>query len=67
MTYKLFNKSLHFEFRNGCGIDLEFPSGKAIWITRDGENLESAMFVGVIILLPFFQISFGSCYTEDEA
>jgi len=68
MTFKLFNRTLSFDFRNGCGIDLEFHEGKAVWISHstDGDNVEAGVFVGAIVLLPFFSIVFGKCYTQGE-
>ncbi len=67
MTFKLFNRMLTFDFRNGVGIDLEFVDGKAIWISRDQVSIEAASFVGAVILLPFFLIQYGKCYQpEDE-
>ena len=66
MTFKLFNQTLSFDIRNGCGIDLEFVDGKAIWICRDGTNIESAVFKGTVMLFPFFSITFGRCFMPDE-
>lgn len=65
MTFKLFNRLLSFHFRNGCGIDLEFHDGKAIWISKDGLTIEAAMFVGTTISLPFFDIAYGKCYEPE--
>ena len=67
MTYKIFNRSLHFGLRNGVGFDLEFADGKAVWVSKNGGDLETAAFVGVVVMLPFTQISFGNCYLDDEA
>tara|TARA_R100001198_G_C5178601_1_gene176236 strand:+ start:355 stop:573 length:219 start_codon:yes stop_codon:yes gene_type:complete len=66
MTFKLFNKTLAFDFRNGCGIDLEFVDGKAVWISpnRDMESFEAGVFVGTVILLPFISICYGKCFAE---
>ena len=67
MTFKLFNRSLAFNFRNGCGIDLEFHEGKAVWISQTiDDDIEAGVFVGAIVLLPFFSITFGKCYTQQE-
>jgi hypothetical protein len=44
------------------GFDLEFTSGKAVWVFTEKGRLEPASFVGTIIMLPFLQISFGDCY-----
>ena len=68
MTFKLFNRTLAFDFRNGCGIDLEFHEGKAVWVSHsvDGDDVEVAVFVGVILLLPFFSTAFGKCYIQNE-
>jgi hypothetical protein len=62
MTYKLFGRLLHFSFRNGVGIDLEFASSKAVWI--DSKDIESstAAFTGLVIQLPFSYVLFGRCY-----
>lgn len=69
MTYKIFNNLLTFYFRNGVGVDLEFVNGKAIWVSRGkeyGNEIESASFVGTVILLPFVQVAFGKAYAPDD-
>ena len=68
MTFKLFNKTLALDFRNGCGVDLEFIDGKAVWISPnvDGEGLEAGAFCGTVLLLPFFSICYGTCYAEGR-
>lgn len=68
MTYKIFNRTLCFNFRNGVGIDLEFIQGKAIWVSREANTseVEAAIFNGVTLLFPFITISFGLCYTTEE-
>jgi hypothetical protein len=68
MTYKIFNRTLCFNFRNGVGIDLEFIQGKAIWVSREANTseVEAAIFNGVTLLFPFITISFGLCYTTEK-
>jgi len=68
MTFKIFNRTLGFNFRNGVGIDLEFSQGKAIWVSREANTseVEAAIFNGVTLLFPFITISFGLCYTTEE-
>lgn len=64
MTFKLFNRTLAFGFRNGCGIDLEFAEGKAIWISQNYKDIQAGAFSGVVVLLPFCSLHFGRCFTE---
>jgi hypothetical protein len=69
MTFKIFNRTLSFNFRNGVGIDLEFSQGKAIWVSREAKTseVEAALFNGVTLLFPFIIVSFGLCYTTEES
>ena len=71
MTFKIFNRTLSFNFRNGIGVDLEFSRGRAIWVSREFNptgitGVEAAVFNGVTLLFPFIIICFGLCYTTEE-
>ena len=68
MTFKIFNRTLSFNFRNGIGVDLEFSQGRAIWVSREvnSTGVEAAVFNGVTLLFPFIIICFGLCYTTEE-
>lgn len=68
MTFKIFNRTLSFNFRNGIGVDLEFSQGRAIWVSRElnSTGVEAAVFNGVTLLFPFIIICFGLCYTTED-
>lgn len=64
MTFEIFkNYFLSFNFRNGVGLDIEFPHDKPVWITvmkDDGEVFPMvSRFEGMDLLLPFIRISLG--------
>jgi hypothetical protein len=69
MTFKIFNRTLGFHFRNGVGLDLEFSAGRAIWVSREADTseVEAALFNGVTLLFPFMIVSFGLCYIKEES
>jgi len=57
-------RTLTAELRNGIGYDIEFVSSKLVWVTL-GENIKAMPFNGVVILLPFIVITFGSVIEEE--
>jgi len=57
-------RTLTAELRNGIGYDIEFVSSKPVWVTF-GENIKAMPFNGVVILLPFIVITFGSVIEEE--
>ena len=62
----LFGRILTNEFRNGVGFDIEFAHSRPVWgINRETGELGAMSFEGVIILLPFFMLSFGRIYSME--
>jgi len=66
MTFKLFNKLCSVTFRLGVGIDMSFPEGEATWITKNGKDVEVALFSGFTLLLPYLKIKIGNCYIIED-
>ena len=67
----LFNRRLSLEFRNGFGFDLEFTDSRAVWVLfEDDGTVEAMSFEGIVIMLPFFLLTYGRVYhnevVEDE-
>ena len=57
---------LSCNLRNGVGVDLEFSTSRAVWITdAQSEEIDAASFEGAIVLLPFLVITFGKIWSED--
>lgn len=66
MTFNLFNRLYSISFRLGVGIDMSFPKNEATWITKNGKDVEVALFSGFTLLLPYLQIKIGNCYTIKD-
>jgi|TARA_B110000091_G_C13683528_1_gene418927 hypothetical protein len=57
-------RTLAAELRNGIGYDIEFVSSRPVWVIIS-ENIKAMPFNGVVVLLPFVVITFGSVYEEE--
>ena len=57
-------RTLTAELRNGIGYDIEFVSSRPVWVLIS-ENIKAMPFNGVVVLLPFVVITFGSVYEEE--
>ena len=67
MMINVFNRMLGLEFRMGVGFDVEAVESKPVWVHNSMTNETIAMpFDGLIILLPFMIITFGSVYTIED-
>jgi len=63
----VFNKLFTVELRNGVGVDLEFVDSRPVWTYNSKTEEHSTMpFEGVVVLLPFFVITYGRPYKEIE-
>ena len=63
----VFNKLFTVELRNGVGIDLEFVYSRPVWTYNSETEEHSTMpFEGVVVLLPFFVITYGRPYKEID-
>tara|TARA_R100001369_G_scaffold69999_1_gene97686 strand:+ start:704 stop:904 length:201 start_codon:yes stop_codon:yes gene_type:complete len=57
---------LTFNIRNGVGLDLEFTDSRAVWASNsDTGELTAVSFEGVVVLIPFFIVTFGKIWSED--
>lgn len=63
-TFGAYNLSLNL--RNGVGLDLEFTTTRAIWVTINGGDYEAAQFEGIVLSLPFCVITFGQVFLNGE-
>ena len=62
----LFNRRLSLEFRNGIGFDLEFTDSRAVWVLFEDDGAVEAMsFEGIVIMLPFFLLTYGRVYHNE--
>jgi hypothetical protein len=52
--------------RNGVGLDLEFTTTRAVWITINGGDYEAAQFEGIVLSLPFCVVTFGQVFLQGE-
>jgi hypothetical protein len=48
------------------GLDLEFTTTRAIWVTINGGDYEAAQFEGIVLSLPFCVVTFGQVYLQGE-
>ncbi len=66
MTFELFNSLCTISFRLGIGIDMSFPKGEATWLTKNGKDLQVALFSGFTLLLPYLKIRIGNYYIMED-
>ena len=65
MTGTFMNMLWSVEFRFGIGLDLESCDSRPIWAIRNNEMTAMA-FDGLVLLIPFFVITAGRVWEEDE-
>ena len=67
MTFNIGIYIVSIDFRMGVGIDLEFVDSRPVWTMNGNTGVVKAMCMeGVIILVPFFNLSVGKVYDEVE-
>jgi hypothetical protein len=67
MNFSIKDTIISGEIRNGVGIDLEFVDSRPVWtMNRETGDIDTMCMEGVIILLPFINISIGKVYKEVE-
>ena len=66
MQFNIAGMYCNVEPRFGLGIDIESVESRPVWASVDGE-IKAYPFDGLVLLLPFFIVTLGNVWIEDES
>jgi hypothetical protein len=61
----IFGRHLSIELINGCGVYLELPKEKPVWVMDEHGEVFSMPFEGIALYLPFILITYGQVYHNE--